>query len=107
MLAVLPNSVVDENNPPTPSPGPTATPGPGARNGSGVSRGKPTAAPPNDDPTMLRLVCPRCQQGLRIPRSAVSGAEPVNVRCPNPECRVVLTVTPKAPVEDPATKTEA
>ena len=68
------------------------------------------APPPNPD--TVRLVCPSCHEGMRVPRSAVAGSAPVNVRCPNPACRLVLTVTPKPQAEkpqpdDPSTHSEA
>lgn len=80
-------------------------------NGAAVSaakdaNGKATRTPPADDPSLLRLICPHCNEGLRIPRTALAGTDPVNVRCPNPKCRVVLTVTPKVPVQDPAAHAE-
>jgi hypothetical protein len=32
-----------------------------------------------------------------VPKAKLSGAEPVNVRCPNPDCGKVLKITPKKP----------
>ncbi|MEP6690364.1 MAG: M48 family metallopeptidase [Gemmatimonadaceae bacterium] len=65
-------------------------------------------APPPDDPNSIRLVCVKCNEAMRIPKSALAGTEPVNVRCPNAACRTVLTVSPKkaapsAPTSTPAT----
>lgn len=99
-------AVIEHWLPPQPAP-PALSALPGALSAAATAPSvKSVAVPP--DPNMLRLVCPHCKEGLRIPRSAVAGTEPVNVRCPNPSCRVVLTVTPKAPdpVDDPSTKTE-
>lgn len=70
------------------------------------ARAKASRTPPADDPNLVRLICPHCNEGLRIPRTALTGTAPVNVRCPNSKCRVVLTVTPKAPVPDPAAHAE-
>ncbi len=58
-----------------------------------------TPVPP--DPNTVRLVCAKCNEGMRVPRTALEGTAPVNVRCPNPNCRAVLTVTPKAPSPPP------
>jgi Peptidase family M48 len=68
-----------------------------------VSNNTPT--PP--DPNTVRLVCAKCNEGMRVPRTALEGTAPVNVRCPNASCRAVLTVTPKAPPAPPAPPTPA
>jgi hypothetical protein len=54
-------------------------------------RPTPTAA----DADMVRLVCVRCREPMRVPQSALAGNGPAYVRCPNETCRQVLTVTPK------------
>ena len=32
---------------------------------------------------------------MRVPKSILAGGKPVNVRCPNPDCRKILRVKPK------------
>ncbi|MBL0940862.1 MAG: M48 family metallopeptidase [Gemmatimonadaceae bacterium] len=89
---------------------PPAVPAPAA---TGNAARAPASAPP-PDPNTIRLVCPKCNDGMRIPRSALAGDQPVNVRCPNATCRTIVTVTPRpasnaapvsAPVPVPAAKT--
>jgi Zn-dependent protease with chaperone function len=68
----------------------------------------PQPQPPPPDPNSIRLVCPSCKGAMRVPKTVFDAGEPVNVRCPNPSCKAVLTVTPKkpaAPVEQPAPET--
>lgn len=85
-------AVIDHHMPP---PAPVvATPQPVA----------PPSAPPPPDPNTIRMTCPKCQGGMRIPRAALNGSEPVNVRCPNPECRSVLTLSPKAATAAPPSR---
>jgi hypothetical protein len=43
---------------------------------------------------------------MRIPKAALKSGETVNVRCPNPKCKSVLTVTPKKPAPPPAPATQ-
>ncbi|MDQ6827939.1 MAG: hypothetical protein M3081_03640, partial [Gemmatimonadota bacterium] len=86
-------------------------PNPACRSVLTVTPRKPAAAPapvpkpdaPASDPNTVRLTCVNCKESMRIPKSALEGGEPVNVRCPNAACRAVLTVTPKksAPVSQP------
>ncbi|MBK6703876.1 MAG: hypothetical protein IPG56_09055 [Caulobacteraceae bacterium] len=52
-------------------------------------------APPKQD--MEKLTCISCKTVMRVPKAKLSGAEPVNVRCPNPDCGKVLKITPKKP----------
>jgi Zn-dependent protease with chaperone function len=40
------------------------------------------------------LKCVACGKSMRVPRSILRGAKPVNVRCPNPACRKVLAIRP-------------
>ena len=56
-----------------------------------------TPPPPPADPNSIRLVCPSCKGAMRVPKSAFEKGEPINVRCPNPDCKSILTVTPKKP----------
>ena len=50
-------------------------------------------APPKDD--RERLTCAACDAKMRVPKEILAGDKPVNVRCPNPECRKILRVKPK------------
>jgi Zn-dependent protease with chaperone function len=52
-------------------------------------------APPQQD--MEKLTCIACKTAMRVPKAKLAGAEPVNVRCPNPDCGKVLKITPKKP----------
>lgn len=44
-----------------------------------------------------RLTCVACKTPMRVPKATLAGDRPVNVRCPNPGCGKVLTITPKKP----------
>ena len=50
----------------------------------------------------VRLTCTKCSAAMVVPKSALSGGSPANVRCPNAACGVVLTITPKAAVPAPS-----
>jgi Zn-dependent protease with chaperone function len=52
-------------------------------------------APPQQD--MEKLTCISCRTVMRVPKAKLVGTEPVNVRCPNPDCNKVLKITPKKP----------
>lgn len=52
-------------------------------------------APPQED--MEKLTCIACKTVMRVPKAKLAGTEPVNVRCPNPDCGKVLKITPKKP----------
>jgi len=52
-------------------------------------------APPQQD--MEKLTCIACKTVMRVPKTKLVGTEPVNVRCPNPDCNKVLKITPKKP----------
>ena len=80
--------------PPAAPNAPNARNAPNAPNAVSASPTPRAAAAP--DPATVRLVCPKCREGMRIPRTALEGGAPVNVRCPNADCRAVLTVSPKA-----------
>lgn len=46
---------------------------------------KPATPPPvNDD--ALRIACPSCKTGMRIPRQVLAGKDSLSVRCPNQQC---------------------
>jgi Zn-dependent protease with chaperone function len=43
------------------------------------------AAPPTPEDT-LRIACPACNTGMRIPRQVLAGKDSLSVRCPNSPC---------------------
>src|SRR5690606_37698172 len=55
----------------------------------------PPKAPPQAD--MEQRTCISCKNVMRVPKRKLTGTEPVNVRCPNPDCNKVLKITPKEP----------
>ncbi len=44
---------------------------------------------------MVKLTCAKCRTPMRVPRAALEGGDPVNVRCPNSSCRSVMSVKPR------------
>jgi len=61
---------------------------------------RPKSAPAADGqpkPEMARLVCSACQKPMLIPRAQIPPDRPVNVRCPNPACGKVLSISVKSP----------
>jgi hypothetical protein len=64
--------------------------------------GSPIAPPalastPTDS---IRVVCNKCQAGMRVPLAVLRGKSSLNVRCP--QCHNVLTLRPKPPAPTPA-----
>lgn len=57
----------------------------------------PKGAPRPPAPDMARLTCMSCKTPMRVPKAQLVGENPVNVRCPNPDCAKVLKITPKRP----------
>ncbi|MEJ0061260.1 MAG: M48 family metalloprotease [Terricaulis sp.] len=57
----------------------------------------PKRAPAAPPPDTTRLVCIACKTPMRVPRASLAGDKPVAVRCPNPACGKVLSITPKKP----------
>lgn len=55
------------------------------------------AAHRHADADTVRLTCVACKGAMRVKRAQLVGERPVNVKCPNPTCAKVLTVTPKRP----------
>ena len=55
---------------------------------------KKPAKQPKADTTKLQ--CAACGEAMRVPSKLLAGDKPVNVRCPNPDCRKVLRVKPQA-----------
>ena len=57
------------------------------------------ATPPQERPPgeMVRLRCVSCRETMRVPRATLEGAASVNIRCPDPKCRKVITVRPRKP----------
>jgi Zn-dependent protease with chaperone function len=74
------------------APAPSA---PAAPPSTPAPRQTPPSPPP--DPNSIRLVCPSCKGAMRVPKSVFEKGEPINVRCPNSDCKAILTVTPKKP----------
>jgi len=62
-------------------------------------QGAPNAAPKAKAPAepMERFTCVACQTAMRVPKAQLAGDQPVNIRCPNPDCNKVLKITPKKP----------
>lgn len=58
---------------------------------------KPPATPKSATAGTERITCAACGKRMRVPSSVLAGDKPVNVRCPNAECRKVLRVKPRAP----------
>jgi Zn-dependent protease with chaperone function len=47
----------------------------------------PTPKPtPPANPDALRIACPTCKTGMRIPRQVLAGKDSLSVRCPNQQC---------------------
>jgi Zn-dependent protease with chaperone function len=44
------------------------------------------AAPPAANDNALRIACPSCKTGMRIPRQVLAGKDSLSVRCPNQQC---------------------
>lgn len=65
---------------------------------AGSSVASPAAPPiPRDS---IRVVCTRCQTGMRVPLAVLRGKPALNVRCP--QCQNVLTLRPKPVTLSPA-----
>lgn len=47
------------------------------------------------EPQQLRVVCPTCKTGMRVPASVLEGKAILNVRCPNTRCGKVVTLKRK------------
>lgn len=52
-------------------------------------------------PDTERLTCSACGEAMRVPSKVLDTDKPVNIRCPNKDCRKVLRVKPKAPPAKP------
>jgi len=63
---------------------------PPADPGSGAPPGLPDGPPP--DTELVRLTCPLCQHGLKVPAEAFGQTGSAKIRCPNPDCAKVLEV---------------
>jgi Zn-dependent protease with chaperone function len=65
---------------------------------------KPPTAPAVP-PDMLRVACPTCGTGMRIPRAEMAGKDVFRVRCPKAGCGNILTLkkggTPPSPPPNP------
>ena len=47
---------------------------------------KPAVPPTAANEDTLRIACPTCQTGMRIPRQILAGKDTLSVRCPNQQC---------------------
>ena len=54
------------------------------------------AAKPAEANDTLRIPCPQCKTGMRIPRNILVGKESLSVRCPNAECGKVSVLKLKS-----------
>ena len=93
-------AVIEHHLPPMPA-GAAQTGAAATGQAGAAAAGGQTTGPAPLDPDMVRLVCINCQESMRVPKNALEGRAPVNVRCPNPKCRAVLSVTPKAATPPP------
>ena len=93
--------VIDYWAPPLAQPPPPAA-GPGAAPLGQPNEIPPPPAPRGPPPEMVRLTCMACQTPMRVPRSVLQGPGPANVKCPNPACGKVLSITPRKPATRPA-----
>lgn len=68
---------------------------------AGIAQSKPqpntAAGVPAPSQDIVRVVCPSCGAGMRVPRSELAGKEIFRVRCPKSECGKVLTLQKKIP----------
>jgi len=79
-----------------------ATPAVGRRTAVAKSASKTDGS--DGDP---RLVCSSCHIAMRIPRVALAGKDTLNVRCPNAQCRKVVTLKKQAAPAPQAVKAAA
>ncbi len=62
----------------------------------------PAAPPTPATEATLRIACPTCKTGMRIPRTVFAGKDSLSVRCPNQQCgKVNLLKFKQAPTEEP------
>ena len=59
------------------------------------------AAKPAEANDTLRIPCPHCKTGMRIPRTILVGKESLSVRCPNAECGKVSVLKLKTKSSEP------
>ena len=59
------------------------------------------AAKPAEANDTLRIPCPQCKTGMRIPRNILVGKESLSVRCPNAECGKVSVLKLKTKSSEP------
>lgn len=77
---------------------PVAAPKPSPQDIESKAEEKKTQEPKKDND--IRTKCPTCGTGLRVPLKALEGKQQINVRCPNAECKQVVTLKKKS---NPAT----
>lgn len=59
----------------------------------------PTVPPAIPEQDTLRLVCPKCRTGMRVPYAVLQGKDALNVRCP--QCRNVIPLRKKSAAAAP------
>jgi hypothetical protein len=55
-----------------------------------------------DDAGVRRITCVACEKPMEIPASALEGEGEAYIRCPNPDCRKVLTIKRRPAAAPPA-----
>ena len=50
----------------------------------------------------VKLTCVACHEAMQVPVASLVGKAEINIRCPNPMCRKILTVRPPQPPTAPA-----
>src|SRR5580698_2825140 len=81
-----------------PAPVPVRGPAPGSVSG-------PVSAPAAAQSDSVRVVCNKCQGGMRIPLAVLRGKTSLNVRCP--QCQNVFTIRPRPASQAPASQQPA
>ena len=95
---------------PTPGTGPAAGSAPVPVRGPapGSVRGPvpgPASTPAAAQSDSVRVVCNKCQGGMRIPLAVLRGKTSLNVRCP--QCQNVFTIRPRPASQAPASQQPA
>jgi Zn-dependent protease with chaperone function len=81
-----------------PAPVPVRGPAPGSVSG-------PVSAPAAAQSDSVRVVCNKCQGGMRIPLAVLRGKTSLNVRCP--QCQNVFTIRPRPASQAPVSQQPA
>jgi len=84
--------------------GPQKAPGPASGAAAQVSARMPAPGTPPAPADSIRVACPKCQSGMRIPLAVLRGKPALSVRCP--QCKNVFTLRNKS-APSPAAPTAA